>query len=134
MFSVPQKMLFFPSHFSNDIYKCLNVTSGDEFFLKRNGAPKTQDDLMTWEIKLKKHTWNIDPFRWTPLNIKKNKQTNWVWKMHAFRLVNIVAFTALVQLNNLYNNRFFNAYSMGCLSLTLCFIDTMVITDWATNF
>ena len=39
--------------------------------------------------------------------------------MHAFRLVNIVAFTALVQLNNLYNNRFFNAYSMGCLSPTL---------------
>ena len=44
--------------------------------------------------------------------------------MHASRLVNIVAFTALVQWNNLYNNRFFNAYSMECLSLTLCFIDT----------
>ena len=107
---------------------------GTNFSWKGMGLQRLNDDLLTWEIKLKKHTWNIDPFRWTPLNIKKNKQTNWVWKMHAFRLVNIVAFTALVQLNNLYNNRFFNAYSMGCLSLTLCFIDTMVITDWATNF
>ena len=61
------------------------------------------------------------------------KQRNWVWKMHAFRLVNIAAFTALVQLNNLYNNRFFNAYSMGYLSLTLCSIDTMVITYWTLN-
>ena len=38
-------MLFFPSHFSNDIYECLNVISGDEFFLKKSLG--SSGDLLT---------------------------------------------------------------------------------------
>ena len=33
---------FFSFRFSNDIYKCLNVASGDEFFLQKIWALKTQ--------------------------------------------------------------------------------------------
>ena len=129
MFSVSLKMLFFPSHFLNDIYKCLNVTSGDEFFLQKIWASKTQWWPIDMKNKKKKKHLKYGSF----FGERYEKQRNWVWKMYAFRLVNIVAFAALVLLNNLYNNRFFNAYSKGYLSLTLCFIDTMVITDWTLN-
>ena len=46
-------MLFFPSHFSNDIYECLNVISGDEFFLQKIWAPKS---------------------KWLPIEIKNEKK------------------------------------------------------------
>ena len=38
-------MLFFSSHFSNDLYECLNVISGDEFFLKKSLG--SSGDLLT---------------------------------------------------------------------------------------
>ena len=101
---------------------------GTNFSWKGMGLQRLNDDLLTWEIKLKKHTWNIDPFRWTPLNIKK-KQTNKL----SLKGARISAGEHSC-IYNLYKNRFFNAYLIGCLSLTLCFIDTMVITDWTTNF
>ena len=56
----------------------------------------------------KKHTWNIDLFLANVFKSPK-KQTNWVSKVDAFRLVDMVEFTALLQWNNLDNNRFFNA-------------------------
>ena len=88
---------------------------GTNFSCKKFGLQRHNGDLLTWKIKRKKTHLKYRSF----FGERYEKQRNLVWKMHAFRLVNIVAFTALVQLNNLYNNRFFNAYSMGCLSPTL---------------
>ena len=39
-------MLFFPSHFSNDIYESLNVISGDEFFLQKSLG--SRDTMVTY--------------------------------------------------------------------------------------
>ena len=48
-------MLLFPSHFSNDLYKYLNVAAGNEFFLQNNMGSK--DTMVTyWHEKLKKKT------------------------------------------------------------------------------
>ena len=77
------------------------------FSCKKFGLQRHNGDLLTWKIKRKKTHLKYRSF----FGERYEKQRNLVWKMHAFRLVNIVAFTALVQLNNLYNNRFFNAYS-----------------------
>ena len=105
-------MLFF---LLNDIYECLDVKSEDEFFLQKIWASKTQ----RWPIdmknkKKKKHTWNIDIFL---VNVMKTKKLS--LKDACISAGEHSFITALVQLNNLYNNRFFNAYSMGCLSPTL---------------
>ena len=45
---------FFPSHFSNGIYKCLNVISGDEPFLQKIWATKTQWSPTDMKNKKKK--------------------------------------------------------------------------------
>ena len=52
-------MLFFPSHFSNGIYECLNVISGDELFLQKIWAPKTQWSPTDTKNKKKKNTIEI---------------------------------------------------------------------------
>ena len=80
---------------------------GKNFSCKRFGLKRHDGDLLTWWIK-KKHTWNIDLFLANVFKSPK-KQTNWVSKVDAFRLVDIVEFIALLQWNNLDNNRFFNA-------------------------